>query len=167
MTAAILLDNPKYPRNVGAAVRTCAAYGVRDLLYTGERMGETLTELTRLPREERMRGYQSVRWRRSTRPFAELPTLAPVAVEVRPGSEMLPEFEHPENALYVFGPEDGSINGALLHHCHRFVAIPTRHCLNLAMAVATVLYDRQAKLEPSRRMDMAATEGRGPDRDRP
>jgi tRNA(Leu) C34 or U34 (ribose-2'-O)-methylase TrmL len=29
--------------------------------------------------------------------------------------------------------------------CHRFVKIPTKHCLNLANAVATVLYDRHAK----------------------
>jgi len=28
---------------------------------------------------------------------------------------------------------------------HRFVVIPTRHCLNLATAVATVLYDRACK----------------------
>ena len=162
MTTAILLVDPKYPRNVGAAVRSCAAYGVRDLRYTGDRLDNSLRELTRLPREERMRGYKSVRWRRARRPFDEFPDFAPVAVEVRPNSEMLPEFEHPERALYVFGPEDGSIDGALLRHCHRFVAIPTRHCLNLAMAVATVLYDRQAKLDPHRRMDMATTEGRGP-----
>lgn len=162
MTAAILLIDPKYPRNIGAAVRSCAAYGVTDLRFTGERMTQSLRELTRLPREERMRGYRAVRWRRSDRPFDEFPDLAPVAVEVRPNSEMLPEFEHPQNALYVFGPEDGSIDAAHLRHCHRFVAIPTRHCLNLGVAVATVLYDRQAKLEPHRRMDMSASEGRGP-----
>ncbi len=162
MTAAILLDNPKYPRNVGAAVRSCAAYGVEELRYTGRRLDQSLQELTRLPREERMRGYRSVRWRRAMeRPFDEFPDLAPVAIEVRPNSETLPEFEHPENAIYVFGPEDGAVDGGLLRQCHRFVAIPTRHCLNLAMAVATVLYDRQAKLDPHRRIDMAATEGRG------
>jgi tRNA(Leu) C34 or U34 (ribose-2'-O)-methylase TrmL len=32
-----------------------------------------------------------------------------------------------------------------LRHCHRFVRIPTRHCLNLATAVSTVLYDRHLK----------------------
>lgn len=34
---------------------------------------------------------------------------------------------------------------ALLCHCHRFVVIPTRHCLNLVTAVATVLRDREVK----------------------
>jgi len=29
--------------------------------------------------------------------------------------------------------------------CHRFLYIPTFHCMNLAMAINTVLYDRMAK----------------------
>src|SRR5206468_11275188 len=69
----------------------------------------------------------------------------PVAVEVRANSEPLHSFEHPASALYVFGPEDGSIPAALLPRCHRFLVIPTRHCLNLATAVATVLWDRAYK----------------------
>jgi tRNA(Leu) C34 or U34 (ribose-2'-O)-methylase TrmL len=73
------------------------------------------------------------------------PGTVPVAVEVRPGSESLIDFEHPDEALYVFGAEDGSLSRAVLRHCHRFVIIPTRHCTNLAAAVYTVLYDRHAK----------------------
>jgi tRNA(Leu) C34 or U34 (ribose-2'-O)-methylase TrmL len=48
-------------------------------------------------------------------------------------------------ALYVFGPEDGSLGRATLAQCHRFLVIPTRHCVNLSAAVYTVLYDRHAK----------------------
>lgn len=47
--------------------------------------------------------------------------------------------------MYLFGPEDGSLDRAILGLCHRFVVIPTRHCTNLAAAVYTVLYDRHAK----------------------
>jgi len=66
-------------------------------------------------------------------------------VELRKNAESLIEFEHPDNALYVFGPEDGSLDRAVLARCHRFVVIPARHCANLASAVYTVLYDRHAK----------------------
>ena len=69
----------------------------------------------------------------------------PVAIEMRPNSENLMTFEHPKNAVYVFGPEDGSIDPRILSKCERFVVIPTLHCTNLAAAVYTVLYDRALK----------------------
>jgi tRNA C32,U32 (ribose-2'-O)-methylase TrmJ len=70
-------------------------------------------------------------------------------VELRHFDRVFDQFEHPENALYLFGPEDGSIPQMYLQYCHRFVVIPTRHCVNLAAAVYTVLYDRQCKLCPN------------------
>jgi tRNA(Leu) C34 or U34 (ribose-2'-O)-methylase TrmL len=92
-----------------------------------------------------MRGYRDVRMTHAERPFDAFPALTPVAIELRPGSESLLDFEHPDNALYVFGPEDGSLDRGVLGLCHRFVYIPARHCLNLSAAVYTVLYDRHAK----------------------
>jgi tRNA C32,U32 (ribose-2'-O)-methylase TrmJ len=50
---------------------------------------------------------------------------------------------------YVFGPEDGSLSGKHLEHCHRFVVIPTRHCVNLSAAVYLILYDRMIKENPN------------------
>jgi hypothetical protein len=80
------------------------------------------------------------------RPFEAFDAAAvPVAVELRRNAESLITFTHPDNAVYVFGPEDGSLDRAVLELCHRFVVIPTRHCTNLAAAVYTVLYDRHAK----------------------
>ena len=163
--ACILLSNPKYPRNVGAVLRACAAYGVNDLRYSGQRMNRELAKLSRIPREERMKGYRNVNWAHSEKPFDEFGALGytPIAIEVRENAEMLQTFDHPENALYVFGPEDGGLTNVQLRHCHRFVAIPTLNCLNLAMAVGTVLYDRHVKLNPDARMDMFESEGRGYD----
>lgn len=161
MKSAILLTNPKFPHNLGAIVRTCSCYGVPDLLYTGTRMDKAISLLDRLPREERMKGYKNVNWRHSDKPFDDMSDYVPVAVEIRENAEMLQNFKHPENALYVFGPEDGSVQPVFLRHCHHFVAIPTSHCLNLGTAVATVLYDRMAKLDPNKRLDMATTEDRG------
>ena len=93
-----------------------------------------------------MKGYRDVEMIHYEHVFDQFPDgTVPVAVEVRGGSEQLLSFEHPESALYVFGPEDGSIPQALAPRCHRFLVIPTRHCLNLATAVATVLWDREYK----------------------
>lgn len=145
-TPAVLLVDPKYPHNVGAAVRAASCYGIGQVWFTGDRVQLIGERRHRLPREERMRGYQEVELRHADQPFdAYDGTAVPVAVELRRNAEPLITFEHPERAVYVFGPEDGSLDRAVLGLCHRFVVIPTRHCTNLAAAVYTVLYDRHAK----------------------
>jgi tRNA(Leu) C34 or U34 (ribose-2'-O)-methylase TrmL len=145
-TPAIVLVDPKFPHNVGAAVRAASCYGLGQVWFTGDRVQLVGERRFRLPREERMRGYQEVELRHSDQPFAAFATDAvPVAVELRRNAEPLITFDHPERAVYVFGPEDGSLDRAVLGLCHRFVVIPTRHCTNLSAAVYTVLYDRHAK----------------------
>lgn len=152
---AVVLIDPKCPHNVGAAVRAASCYGIGQVWFTGERVQLIGERRYRLPREERMRGYRDVDLRHSEQPLDAFDTAAvPVAVELRHHAESLIDFVHPEHGVYVFGPEDGSLDRAILGRCHRFVVIPTRHCTNLAAAVYTVLYDRHAKrvtagLEPA------------------
>ena len=143
----IVLHDPKYPHNVGQAVRAASCFAVPEVLVTGNRVAlEADGKGYRLPREERMRGRYAVDLRRSARPFDELdPAVVPVAVELLAGAEDLVWFEHPPRAAYVFGPEDGSLPSAVLRHCHRVVRLPMLHCANLASAVYVVLYDRHAK----------------------
>ncbi len=143
---AIVLVDPKFPHNVGAAVRAASCYGLGQVWFTGDRVHLVGERRFRLPREERMRGYQDVELRHSDQPFDAFDaTAVPVAVELRRNAEPLITFDHPDHAVYVFGPEDGFLDRAVLGLCHRFVVIPTRHCTNLSAAVYTVLYDRHAK----------------------
>jgi len=142
---SIILVNPKNASNVGAIVRTAACYGFEQVWWTGNRVMLDLSGKKRLPREERMKGYQDVSMIQHDRPFDQFVNATPVAVEVREEYQNLLEFEHPKNPVYVFGPEDGSIDSVLLGHCHQYVVIPTLHCLNLAMAVGTILWDRKLK----------------------
>jgi tRNA(Leu) C34 or U34 (ribose-2'-O)-methylase TrmL len=153
---AIVLHMPKYPHNVGQVVRLASAYGISQVWYSGERIRAALGE--RLPREERMRRYEDVALINHPDPLARLsaaiPQACPVAVELRPGSESLVDFIHPDGdspPIYIFGPEDGSLPGPIVKRCHRFVVIPSFECLNLATSVATILYDRMAKMPTSSR----------------
>jgi tRNA(Leu) C34 or U34 (ribose-2'-O)-methylase TrmL len=99
-----------------------------------------------------MKGYKDVSLINVDRPFDLLPSpkAVPVCVEFGQGSEDLVYFEHPFMAVYVFGPEDGGVSKAARSLCQRFVHINTKHCLNLASALATVLYDRHQKDEDQR-----------------
>ena len=103
---AVALVDPKFPHNVGAAVRAASCYGVRQVWFSGDRVRLDGAKGQRLPREERMRGYKEVEVRHADQFFDAFEDAVPVAVELRRNAESLIDFVHPEHALYVFGPED-------------------------------------------------------------
>lgn len=150
MKTAIALTNPKYPHNVGSAIRAASCWGFDKLIWTGDRVPHPQEWINceefqqyRMPREERMKGYKEVELIRTDR-FKDIIAegYTPIAVEVMEEAENLFDFEHPENPMYIFGPEDGGLDRKVLLHCHRFVRIPTQHCLNLACAINVVLSHR-------------------------
>lgn len=159
MDTAVLLINPKTPFNVGSVIRACAIFDVPWLRWTGNRIssaeGRRMAgswakgNKPRLPREERLKDYIGIDWKEDEHALDQFldAGLTPVAVEVRENSESLADFEHPERAVYIFGPEDGHVPKGVLTVCHRFVRIPTatRTPLNLAAAVNVTLYDRFVK----------------------
>jgi tRNA(Leu) C34 or U34 (ribose-2'-O)-methylase TrmL len=115
---SVILSNPKYPHNVGAAIRAASCFGAAQVWFTGTRVPVEGHDGFRLPREERMKGYKDVDLINYDYPFDQMVRgLTPVAIELRPGSESLADFVHPENPVYVFGPEDGSIPQVFLRHC--------------------------------------------------
>lgn len=65
-----------------------------------------------------------------------------VGVELIDEAVDLPSFRHPIRAAYVLGPELGSLSPAMIERCDHVVKIPTRFCVNVAMAGAIVMYDR-------------------------
>ena len=136
----VVMIDPKFSHNVGATIRACSCFGIESLAWTGSRI--ELSKYQRLPREERMKGYKSVQFENHQRPFDLFEKFTPVCVEVYDLSEPLTTFEHPEDAVYVFGPEDGSVPQVIRRLCHRFLHIPAHFCLNLSAAVNVVLAHR-------------------------
>jgi tRNA(Leu) C34 or U34 (ribose-2'-O)-methylase TrmL len=164
VTPAIVLINPKFEHNVGASIRAASCFGISQVWFTGDRI--SVDDRKRLPREERMKGYNDVTLIQYDYPLDQFRDVTPVAVEVDPTAEVLTQFEHPSSPVYVFGPEDGSVPPQVRRHCHRFVTIPTRHCTNLAAAVYITLYDWHIKrqlagLEPIKPASKVMSEPRG------
>lgn len=143
---AVIMCDPKHVVNVSSMIRNCAAFGINTLCLTGDRIElPSGKKRSRMPREERMREYETVRVIQHDFPltlFAN--SVVPVAVELLAGAVPLPmaPYIHGDETVYVLGPEDGSVPAGLRACCQHFVQIPTKHCLNVAMAGGIVLYDR-------------------------
>jgi tRNA G18 (ribose-2'-O)-methylase SpoU len=75
-----------------------------------------------------------------------------VGVELVEEAIDLTGFQHPLRAAYVLGPEKGALSPPLLARCDAVIKIPTRFCLNVAMAAAIVMYDRVLSRRPGPRL---------------
>ena len=139
--ASIGLVQPKKAHNVGAVLRAAGVYGAKLVALTGVRSqwvrssADTNSTWTSIPV---IRGEGNVL---DMIPFGAVP----VAVDLVEGATSLPEFEHPDRAFYIFGPEDGTLGKAVLNRCKHTIYVPTDGCMNLAASVNVVLYDRLAK----------------------
>jgi tRNA(Leu) C34 or U34 (ribose-2'-O)-methylase TrmL len=150
-TPAIILVNPKYGVNVSSALRTCSVLGIPQLWITGNRWQSGWHK--RAPREERMRVYGDVQVYRCDTPLYAFEGATPVCVEIQRNAVPLAYYEHPENAVYIFGPEDGSVPDWARRNSHEFLILPGKSCFNLSVAMGMVLMDRmtqrqRAGLEP-------------------
>lgn len=135
--AAIGLIGPKIESNVGGAMRAAACYGASLIVLQAPRFVHRSTNVTKAHRHIPMIVGDIC----DHRPY-DCPM---VAVEIVAGAKPLPAFDHPERAIYVFGPEDGSIPPAVLSRAQHIISVPTRFCMNLAATVNVVLYDRRMK----------------------
>jgi tRNA(Leu) C34 or U34 (ribose-2'-O)-methylase TrmL len=135
------LSNPKSPANVGSVMRAAGCYGVDGVRYSGKRYDramqyqtDTHNAASKIPLERVNSLIDNIS-----------PGIKIVCVEFALGATSLPEFIHPPQALYLFGPEDGSLSQEILDQADAVVYIPTVGCMNLAATVNVVLYDRLAK----------------------
>ncbi|MBI1382392.1 MAG: TrmH family RNA methyltransferase [Planctomycetaceae bacterium] len=136
--AAIGLSSPKTHANVGAVLRAAGCFGAALVVATGRRWQRSATDASNAYLDLPLVHCTDLR---DAMPF----DCVPVAVELTENSIPLPEYEHPDRAFYIFGPEDGDLGAKTLSWCRDVVQIPTIGCLNLAASVNIVLYDRLMK----------------------
>lgn len=135
------LVNPKSPENVGMVMRAAGCYAASKVFYTGERFDRARKFFT-----DTKNAHEKIPLQRVDDLLTSVPAGAKiVGVELIEGAIPLIHFEHPPQAYYIFGPEDGSLSQTILDACDHVVYIPTIGCMNLAATVNVVLYDRLAK----------------------
>ena len=138
------LINPKSPDNVHSVMRAAGNFRVDSVFYTGTRYPLALQRNPNAPDISRKWGENI--------PLNEVDCLVDAArdlkivcVELAENAIALPDFDHPENAFYIFGPEDGTITQDVIDKADAVVYIPTIGCMNLAATVNVLLYDRLSK----------------------
>lgn len=87
-----------------------------------------------------------------------------VAVEFLEDAVDLPSFRHPQQAVYVLGPEKANVSAEMLSRCDHVIKIPMKFCINVGVAGAIVMYDRLISM--GRFVDRPVHEG-GPKNFRP
>lgn len=137
--SVVALHHPKNIINVGSVMRLAYNYGVALVITSGLRYRHASTDTPKGARHvPLLANLDDV--------FDAMPYGAiPVAVDIVPGAVPLTGYEHPRRAFYVFGPEDGTLGPAVLSRCRDVVYVPTTRCMNLAVTVGVVFYDRMAK----------------------
>lgn len=159
----VIVCDPRDGYSVGNAQRACANWGIPQLWWTGDRVTVGKVDVAdilanpkvkalqtkedrkgnRLPREERMKGWAKVELINHQRPFDFYTRMSPrpriICVEVLSQPQDLMDFEHPEEAVYVFGPEDGSVPDYARHLCSDRIMAPSDGCMNLATAIGVTL----------------------------
>jgi len=137
----IALSNPKSPTNVGAVMRAAGCFCADSVLYTGKRYDRAIkfnTDTQKISATVPLTGVSNFFDHKEE-------GVKVVCVDLVEGALPLPLFTHPKKALYIFGPEDGTIAQSVVDQADAVVYIPTIGCMNLAATVNVVLYDRLAK----------------------
>ena len=80
-----------------------------------------------------------------------------VGVEITDQAIELPSFRHPRQAAYILGAEREGLSADVQSICDYVVKIPTRFSVNLGVAGALIMYDRQLSL--GRHADRPVAEG--------
>lgn len=145
---SIGLINPKTPENVSAVMRAAGNYRLDNVYYTGSRYPRAvklhpgMVNMSRkVSQNISLSGVNCL-----IDDIAKIPTdMKIVCIEFAENALPLPDYQHPENALYIFGPEDGSITQDVIDKADDVVYIPTEGCMNIAATVNVVLYDRLSK----------------------
>lgn len=135
--AAIGLIGPKIESNVGGAFRAAHCYGAALIILEAPRFKAQSTNVTKAERHIPLIVGEIAQHRPHDCPM--------VVIEIVEGAISLPLFIHPERAMYVFGPEDGSVRNDIIRQAQHVVSVPTQFCMNLAATVNVVLYDRLVK----------------------
>jgi len=159
----IALTNPKTPTNVGAVMRAAGCYQADQIIYNGNRFAQAAKyhkqklQTDTFNMQDKIPLLQVESFINIKDSLESIPSSAKIiCVDLVEGATPLPHFVHPEQAVYIFGPEDSSVRQEVIDIADDVVYVPTIGCMNLAATVNVLLYDRLAKSLTNKKDTMLA-----------
>lgn len=154
----VAICNGKTPQNAGGIWRSVACFGGDFIASVGvQRYPRGLVPEDNRDPQKAIRHVPLFQFWSIPELVQAIPLVRVIGVEICDRARPIETFCHPERAVYVVGPEDGSIPRNELAHCDDVIVIPSG-CLNQASAATVVMYDRIAKAaraEPVRLVSLA------------
>lgn len=139
---AIGIQGNKTPANLGSLFRSAVCMRAAYVFTIGRRYDRVATDTLNAPAHVPCFNFPTL-----DNFLRHRPLNAPiVGVELGDNTRRLESFTHPRRAIYLLGPEDGSLSKRAQEECTFLVEIDTVYCLNVATAGAVVMYDRQRKI---------------------
>jgi len=133
--------NMKTEFNYGTLFRSAYCFGADFMFLIGKRFHKLSSDTTRAEKHIPLFEYRTIDDFWEHIPY----NCIPIAIEISDKARDIKNFVHPERAVYILGQEDGSIPNSILDKCKVVLKIPTKTCLNVAVAGSIVLYDRNIK----------------------
>lgn len=142
--AALGLYNPKNCFNVGASLRAAGCFGAKMVVATGDRFMKK-GDFRHMDTDDIHKKIPFIHSVPDLKPYIPEGCVS-VAIELSEKATSLFDYDHPDHAFYIFGPEDGSLPEEVSSWCRDRVYVPMDFCANLAATSYIVLYDRMMKM---------------------
>lgn len=135
------IEHTKSAVNVGTLWRSASNMGAVFMFTVGRRYRQQSSDTVKAFKHIPLFHYADL-----SDMYAHLPhDCMLVGVEITEDAQPLPDFAHPERAVYLLGAEDHGLSTEAVGRCHRIVVIPSIRCLNVAVAGSILMYDRNTK----------------------
>jgi 23S rRNA (guanosine2251-2'-O)-methyltransferase len=140
----VVLDSIEDPRNLGAILRSCAAFGVHGVILPKDRAAG-LSPVTAKTAEGALEYLKVARVTNLVRALEQLKEGGFWVVGIESGQEKsCAEVDLTRPIALVFGSEGGGIRRLLRENCDLLASIPARgaiHSLNVSVAAGIALYE--------------------------
>lgn len=131
----------KTPANVGTLWRSAGNLGAAFIFTAGRRYPRQASDTIKAYKHIPLFEHDNLDALWDAIPY----DCVPVGVELHESARSLPNYTHPERAVYLLGAEDSGLPAEAIRRCRDLIQIPSLRCLNVAVAGSLVMYDRMVK----------------------